>query len=73
MSNVLSTTLSDLNNFLFSSNFSLSSSSETYPSSSANDLNIPISYMGVGESYEDILDFNVDKYLDMLIKELNYE
>ena len=34
-----------------------------------NDLNIPISYMGVGESYEDILDFNVDKYLDLLIKE----
>ena len=34
-----------------------------------NDLNIPISYMGVGESYEDLLDFDVDKYLDLLIKE----
>ena len=34
-----------------------------------NDLNIPISYMGVGESYEDILDFDVDEYLDLLIKE----
>ena len=33
-----------------------------------NDLSIPISYMGVGESYDDLVKFEVEKYLDLLIK-----
>ena len=34
-----------------------------------NDLSIPISYMGVGESYNDLVKFEIEKYLDLLIKE----
>ena len=34
-----------------------------------NDLSIPISYMGVGESYDDLVKFEIKKYLDLLIKE----
>ena len=34
-----------------------------------NDLSIPISYMGVGESYDDLVKFEIEKYLDLLIKE----
>ena len=34
-----------------------------------NDLSIPISYMGVGESYDDLVRFEIKKYLDLLIKE----
>ena len=34
-----------------------------------NNLSIPISYMGVGESYDDLLEFEINKYLDLLIKE----
>ena len=34
-----------------------------------NDLSIPISYMGVGESYDDLVKFDIKKYLDLLIKE----
>ena len=32
-------------------------------------LSIPISYLGIGESYDDFLEFDVEEYLNMLIKE----
>ena len=32
-------------------------------------LSIPISYLGIGESYNDFLEFDVEEYLNMLIKE----
>ena len=34
-----------------------------------NNLSMPISYIGVGESYDDLLEFDLDQYLDLLIKE----
>jgi len=34
-----------------------------------NHLSIPISYIGTGESYDDLLEFELDRYLDLLIKE----
>ena len=31
-------------------------------------LSIPISFIGVGESYEDLIEFNLNSYLESLIK-----
>ena len=31
-------------------------------------LSIPISFIGVGESYDDLLEFDVNNYLESLIK-----
>jgi len=33
-----------------------------------HDLKIPISFLGIGESYEDLLEFDLDNYLESLIK-----
>ena len=34
-----------------------------------NNLSIPISFLGVGESYEDLSLFDLDNYLEFLVKE----
>ena len=34
-----------------------------------NDLSIPISFLGIGETYNDLVEFDLDKYLESLIKE----
>ena len=34
-----------------------------------NDLSVPISFLGVGESYDDLLPFDLDNYLELLVKE----
>ena len=31
-------------------------------------LSIPISFIGTGESYEDLIQFDLDKYLESIIK-----
>ena len=33
-----------------------------------NKLKIPISYLGIGETYDDIIPFSLDKYLNSIIK-----
>ena len=34
-----------------------------------NKLGIPISFLGIGESYDDLIEFNLDNYLSSLIRE----
>ena len=34
-----------------------------------NELKIPISFIGIGESYDDLIPFDFDEYLNLLIKE----
>ena len=33
-----------------------------------HELKIPISFLGIGESYEDLVEFNLDDYLESIIK-----
>ena len=35
----------------------------------ANDLKLPIRYVGVGEGIEDLVTFSVDEYVDALFEE----
>ena len=34
-----------------------------------NKLSIPISFLGIGESFEDIIPFDINNYLNSLVKD----